>query len=75
MTKEEWKLQHELKRVRKNWHKGLPMSLVQKNTSSNNKYTAPQATPKSCPKCNDTAIIKYLDDGKYGCENCAYVWT
>jgi len=30
------------------------------NTSSNKKYTAPQATPKSCPGCNKVATIDCL---------------
>jgi len=42
------------------------------NTSSNNKYTAPQATPKSCPPCpfytNDNGKVKCDIGGK--CTGC-----
>lgn len=31
-----------------------------KNTPSNNKYTAPQATTKSCPGCNRVATVECL---------------
>ena len=44
-------------------------------TAHNNKYTATQATPKSCPKCKGTLIGSRPSTGKNHCRLCNHEWA
>ena len=45
------------------------------NTSSNKKYTAPQVSPKSCPRCTSQLIYHGLVDDDYWCSHCHNRWA
>jgi len=53
---------------------GCAIQYAQK-TPHNNEYTAPQATPKSCPKCKGTLIGSRPSTGKNHCRLCNHEWA
>lgn len=60
------KLKAEAKRIKRE----EALNNAPEKASSNNKYTAPQATPKSCPSCGQGSAI-YIDS----CGHCGYSWA